>query len=65
MLWIDTHHARTGMISADWLSAAQQQPDRLNLGVAAAIISAIPVLLLLIFFQKQIIRGLTAGAVKG
>jgi sn-glycerol 3-phosphate transport system permease protein len=44
---------------------AQQQPDRLNLGVAAAIISAIPVLLLLIFFQKQIIRGLTAGAVKG
>ena len=44
---------------------AQQQPDRLNLGVAAAIISAIPVLLLLVFFQKQIIRGLTAGAVKG
>ncbi len=44
---------------------AQQQPDRLNLGVAAAIISAVPVLVLLIFFQKQIIRGLTAGAVKG
>lgn len=42
-----------------------QQPDRINVGVAAAIISALPVLALLIVFQKQIIRGLTAGAVKG
>ena len=42
-----------------------QQPDRFNVGVAASIISAAPVLILLIFFQKQIIRGLTAGAVKG
>jgi sn-glycerol 3-phosphate transport system permease protein len=44
---------------------SQQQPDRINLGVAAAVIAALPVLVLLIFFQKQIIRGLTAGAVKG
>jgi sn-glycerol 3-phosphate transport system permease protein len=44
---------------------SQQQPDRINLGVAAAIIAAVPVLILLVFFQKQIIRGLTAGAVKG
>jgi sn-glycerol 3-phosphate transport system permease protein len=36
-----------------------------NLGPAAAIIAAIPVLVLLIAFQRQIIRGLTAGAVKG
>ena len=42
-----------------------QQPDRFNVGVAAAIIAALPVLALLIVFQKQIIRGLTAGAVKG
>jgi sn-glycerol 3-phosphate transport system permease protein len=42
-----------------------QQPDQINVGVAAAIISAMPVLVVLIFFQKQIIRGLTAGAVKG
>lgn len=42
-----------------------QQPDRFNVGVAAAIIAAAPVLVLLIAFQRQIIRGLTAGAVKG
>lgn len=36
-----------------------------NVGVAAALIVAIPVVLLLIAFQRQIIRGLTAGAVKG
>jgi sn-glycerol 3-phosphate transport system permease protein len=36
-----------------------------NVGVAAALIVAVPVVLLLIAFQRQIIRGLTAGAVKG
>lgn len=39
-------------------------PDQLNLGFAAAIIAAVPVLILLLVFQKQLIRGLTAGAVK-
>ncbi|HZB71868.1 MAG TPA: ABC transporter permease subunit, partial [Acidimicrobiales bacterium] len=36
-----------------------------NEGVAAALIVALPVVILLIAFQRQIIRGLTAGAVKG
>lgn len=36
-----------------------------NIGIAAAFIVAVPVVLLLIAFQRQIIRGLTAGAVKG
>jgi sn-glycerol 3-phosphate transport system permease protein len=36
-----------------------------NQSVAAAVIVAIPVVILLIAFQRQIIRGLTAGAVKG
>lgn len=36
-----------------------------NVGVAAAVIVALPVLLLLVAFQRQMIRGLTAGAVKG
>lgn len=35
-----------------------------NLTVAGALIAAVPVAFLLIAFQKQIIRGLTAGAVK-
>jgi sn-glycerol 3-phosphate transport system permease protein len=36
-----------------------------NQGIAAALIVAVPVAFLLIAFQRQIIRGLTAGAVKG
>ena len=36
-----------------------------NQAIAAALIVAVPVVLLLIAFQRQIIRGLTAGAVKG
>lgn len=36
-----------------------------NVGFAAAIIAALPVLVLLIVLQRQLIRGLTAGAVKG
>jgi sn-glycerol 3-phosphate transport system permease protein len=36
-----------------------------NIGFAAAIIAAVPILVLLIVFQRQLIRGLTAGAVKG
>jgi sn-glycerol 3-phosphate transport system permease protein len=46
-------------------SLAVQNVDRSNIGFAGALIAAVPVLILLIVFQKQLIRGLTAGAVKG
>jgi sn-glycerol 3-phosphate transport system permease protein len=39
--------------------------DQLNVGVAAALLAALPVLIVLILFQRHIVRGLTAGAVKG
>lgn len=39
--------------------------ERGNIGLAAAILAALPVLILLIALQRQLIRGLTAGAVKG
>ena len=39
--------------------------DQNNVGFAAALIAALPILLLLIFLQRQLVRGLTAGAVKG
>ena len=42
-----------------------QEVDSANLAVAAAIISAVPILVLLLVFQRQISRGLSAGAVKG
>jgi sn-glycerol 3-phosphate transport system permease protein len=35
-----------------------------NLQIAAAAIAAFPLVLILIFFQKHLIRSLTAGAVK-
>lgn len=46
-------------------SVAASNVEESNIGFAAAIIAALPVLLLLIFLQRQLIRGLTAGAVKG
>lgn len=42
-----------------------ENPDQMNVGFAAAVIAAFPLFLLLLFFQRQIVRGLTAGAVKG
>ncbi len=40
-------------------------PVHYNVGVAGAIIVALPVLFILLVFQRQLVRGLTAGAVKG
>jgi len=45
------------------LSAAKVEES--NIGLAAAILAALPILALLILLQRQLIRGLTAGAVKG
>lgn len=39
--------------------------DKTNVAVMGAIIASIPILVLLLLFQRQIVRGLTAGAVKG
>jgi len=46
-------------------SIATDRVDQLNIGCAAAVIAALPLGGLLILFQRQIVRGLTAGAVKG
>ncbi len=46
-------------------SIGSDRVDRLNIGFAAAILAALPRLALLLFVQRQMIRGLTAGAVKG
>ena len=39
--------------------------DKINVTFAGAIIAVIPLVILLLAFQKQLVRGLTAGAVKG
>ncbi len=39
--------------------------DQLNLAMAGTVMAALPIAVLLILFQRQLVRGLTAGAVKG
>jgi len=39
--------------------------DKLNLVTAGTVIAALPIFIVLIAFQRQLVRGLTAGAVKG
>ncbi len=39
--------------------------DKPNLVMAGTVIAAIPIFVVLIIFQRQLVRGLTAGAVKG
>ncbi|MGE0877167.1 MAG: carbohydrate ABC transporter permease [Acidimicrobiia bacterium] len=46
-------------------SLASSQLDKPNLILAGSVIAALPILVLLLIFQRQLVRGLTAGAVKG
>jgi sn-glycerol 3-phosphate transport system permease protein len=44
---------------------AKSSFDRPNLVMAGTVIAAVPIFAVLIIFQRQLVRGLTAGAVKG
>jgi sn-glycerol 3-phosphate transport system permease protein len=46
-------------------SLSARTVDESNIALAAALLAALPVLALLVFLQRNLIRGLTAGAVKG
>jgi sn-glycerol 3-phosphate transport system permease protein len=46
-------------------SLSARTVDEGNIGLAAALIAALPVLALLVLLQRHLVRGLTAGAVKG
>ncbi len=39
--------------------------DQINVTFAGAVLAALPLFVLLVIFQKQLVRGLTAGGVKG
>jgi sn-glycerol 3-phosphate transport system permease protein len=39
--------------------------DQINVTFAGTVLAALPLFVLLLLFQKQLVRGLTAGAVKG
>jgi sn-glycerol 3-phosphate transport system permease protein len=59
----DTKAWQTAQIALRTLTT--ERVDELNLAFAGAIIAALPLVFLLVFFQRQMVRGLTAGAVKG
>lgn len=59
----DTSDWQTAQIAMRTLTT--ERFSELNLASAGAIIAALPLVALLIFFQRQMVRGLTAGAVKG
>jgi sn-glycerol 3-phosphate transport system permease protein len=44
---------------------SQSALDQPNLVMAGVVIAALPIVVILLLFQRQLVRGLTAGAVKG
>ncbi len=42
-----------------------EDPGYITMAAAAAVSATIPIVILIIFFQKQLVKGLAAGAVKG
>ena len=64
-LWplVVTDHYRTVQVGLRQLSRVSL--DQINVTFAGTVLAAVPLLILLLVFQKQLVRGLTAGAVKG
>ena len=63
LLVAEDPNVRTVQIGLKSLNSANV--DELNLVMAGTIIAALPIALVLIVFQRHLVRGLTAGAVKG
>jgi sn-glycerol 3-phosphate transport system permease protein len=63
LLVTDDERYRTVQIGLKQLTTTSV--EGLNITVAGTIIAVLPIFVLLLIFQKYIIRGLTAGAVKG
>jgi sn-glycerol 3-phosphate transport system permease protein len=64
-LWplVASDHYRTVQVGLRQLSRVSL--DQINITFAGTVLAALPLFLLLLVFQKQLVRGLTAGAVKG
>lgn len=63
LLVTNSENLRTVQIGLS--SLASQQIDSFNIVMAGTVLAVVPMLLLLILFQGHLIRGLTAGAIKG
>jgi sn-glycerol 3-phosphate transport system permease protein len=64
-LWplVASEHYRTVQVGLRQLSRVSV--DQINVTFAGTVLAALPLFILLLVFQKQLVRGLTAGAVKG
>ena len=62
-LIVDEEDMNTVQSGLKLLSSADL--DKPNLVFAGVVIATLPVVLVLLIFQRQLVRGLTAGAVKG
>ena len=60
---VDDQEHRTIQIGLDALRSADI--NRFNLITAGTVIGALPIFVVLVAFQRQLVRGLTAGAIKG
>jgi len=66
-LWplIVTKDDRLRTVQIGLKSLANSQLNNFNVIFAGTVLAALPLFVLLILFEKQLVRGLTAGAVKG
>ncbi|HEX9530234.1 MAG TPA: carbohydrate ABC transporter permease [Acidimicrobiales bacterium] len=63
LLVTDTDRLRTVQIGLRQLEGESIQ--QISVTFAGTVLAAVPIFVLLVIFQKQLVRGLTAGAVKG
>jgi sn-glycerol 3-phosphate transport system permease protein len=66
-LWPNLITTETDMftVQSGLRQLSQARLDEPNLVMAGVIIAAVPIVIVLLIFQRQLVRGLTAGAVKG
>ena len=60
-----TDNARTAPVALSFFRGASQFTDPSGAIAAGAVVVTIPILIMVLIFQRRIVSGLTAGAVKG
>lgn len=66
-LWplLVTNEDRYRTVQIGLKSLAGSRLDEINITLAGTVLAALPIFLLLVLFQRHLVRGLTSGAVKG
>ena len=65
LTFVNSNEARTVPVSISLLSGASQYELPWGKIMAASVIVTLPLIVMVIAFQRKIVSGLTAGAVKG